>query len=309
MAGLSKEQAEEIFLLTHKAQKLGRKLVHETSSTCPTRRHCSTWVFRLLAMQKVTSGCPDHVTAYYMMIQSEGEGMEAEKLNEAIDHLVQRGRWSMVGYKLSYSSIMLWSIRTSWATSSQRARCHWSIAWPHLDSCCEGDGGCWQTHGRWLGNHCVSGRYASYHPDTLGFPLIYTRAHWIPAGGLCCPGLSSGRMFWISLTPPPQSNQKALDVLHEEIFSTTCMVHQRWPRAVEPTVCFAMADVSTIGVKACEVGAGDGPTSSPHTCHILPASWHSRTQSQSLQHHSQSSMIQFIFLWLWFQVREHVRFQ
>ena len=37
--------------------------------------------------EKATSGCPDHVTAYYMMIKSEGEGTSAEKLDEAIDHL------------------------------------------------------------------------------------------------------------------------------------------------------------------------------------------------------------------------------
>ena len=37
--------------------------------------------------EKVTSGRPDHVTTYYLMIKSEGEGTSAEKLDEAIDHL------------------------------------------------------------------------------------------------------------------------------------------------------------------------------------------------------------------------------
>ena len=35
--------------------------------------------------KKVASGCPDCVTAYYMMIWSEG--VEAEKLDKAFDHL------------------------------------------------------------------------------------------------------------------------------------------------------------------------------------------------------------------------------
>ena len=59
--------------------------------------------------------------------------------------------------------------------------------------------------------------------------------------------------------PPPQSDWKALDVLCEEIFNN---MHgaPKMAKAVEPTWCLAMADVSTIGVKACKVGAGDGPT-------------------------------------------------
>ena len=55
-AGLSKEQVEDIFSLTHEAQKLGRKIMHMISSTCPTRRHCSAWVFRLLVMRKLPVG-------------------------------------------------------------------------------------------------------------------------------------------------------------------------------------------------------------------------------------------------------------
>ena len=35
--------------------------------------------------EKVASGCPDHVTAYYTMICSEG----VKKLDEAFDHLCQ----------------------------------------------------------------------------------------------------------------------------------------------------------------------------------------------------------------------------
>ena len=36
-------------------------------------------------------------------------------------------------------------------------------------------------------------------------------------------------------------------------------------KAIQPTWLLSVANVSTIGVKAAEVGAGDGPTSSPRT--------------------------------------------
>ena len=48
--------------------------------------------------EKVASGHPDHVTAYYMMICSEG--VEAEKLDEAFDCLCKEAGEAMVGYKL-----------------------------------------------------------------------------------------------------------------------------------------------------------------------------------------------------------------
>ena len=67
MAGLSKEQAEEIFLLTHKAQKLGRKLVHDFIHLSNKEALFCMGV-QATGYEKVTSGSPNHVTAYYMMI-------------------------------------------------------------------------------------------------------------------------------------------------------------------------------------------------------------------------------------------------
>ena len=86
MSGLSNEQAEEIFLLTHEAQTLGMRLV------CNFIQLSHKEALFLMGVQasgykKATSGYPDHVTAYYSLIKSEGEGMSVEKLNEAIDHL------------------------------------------------------------------------------------------------------------------------------------------------------------------------------------------------------------------------------
>ena len=67
MTGLSKEQAEEIFLLTYEAQKLGRKL---TCEFIPLSNKEVLFYMDVQATgyEEVTSGCPDHVTAYYSMI-------------------------------------------------------------------------------------------------------------------------------------------------------------------------------------------------------------------------------------------------
>ena len=85
MSGLSKEQAEEIFLLTHKAQTLGRKLACDFIQLSHKEA-----LFRMgvqaTGYEKAASGCPDRVTAYYS-IKSEGESMSVEKIDEAIEHL------------------------------------------------------------------------------------------------------------------------------------------------------------------------------------------------------------------------------
>ena len=67
MTGLSKEQAEEIFLLTHEAQKLGRRLVHDFIHLS-NKEALFRMGIQVTGYEKATSGCPDHVTAYYMMI-------------------------------------------------------------------------------------------------------------------------------------------------------------------------------------------------------------------------------------------------
>ena len=86
MTGLSKEQAEEIFLLTHEAQTLGRRLACDFIQLSYNEALFCMGV-QTTGYKKATSGCPDHITAYYSMIKSEGEGTSAEKLNKAIDHM------------------------------------------------------------------------------------------------------------------------------------------------------------------------------------------------------------------------------
>ena len=66
--------------------------------------------------------------------------------------------------------------------------------------------------------------------------------------------------------PTPQSSQKVLDVLCEETVKNVCGTTDK-EEAIQSTWLMSMANVSTIGVKAVEVGASDGPTSSPHVFH------------------------------------------
>ena len=61
--------------------------------------------------EKAASGCPDHVTTYYSMIKSEGEGMSAEKIDEAIEHLWKEAGEAWLDMN-SCSSIMPWNTRT-----------------------------------------------------------------------------------------------------------------------------------------------------------------------------------------------------
>ena len=73
--------------------------------------------------------------------------------------------------------------------------------------------------------------------------------------------------------PPLQSDWKVLDVLCEEMIKNMGGA-SNMAKAVQPAMCFAMASLSTIGGKACEVGTGDGPANSPCASHtyVLQAS-------------------------------------
>ena len=98
--------------------------------------------------------------------------------------------------------------------------------------------------------------------------------------------------------PPPQSDQNAMTVLHEEIFKNAHGTTEE--KVIQPTWLMSVANVSTIGIKAAETGGGDGPTSSPCASHspvvctsqspsphmsrsLVP---HSPSKSPSLGHHS-----------------------
>ena len=85
-SGLSKEQAEAIFLLAHEVQALGRKLAHNFIQLSLQEALFHMGV-QATGYEKATHGWPDHVTVYYSMLKSKGQGVSAEELDEAIDHL------------------------------------------------------------------------------------------------------------------------------------------------------------------------------------------------------------------------------
>ena len=89
MAGLSTEQVEEIFLLTHEPKKLGRKIACDfiNLSSQEVLFHMGA---QATGYEKVASGCPDCVMAYYTIMHSKGE--KVENLNEAVEPPVQKGR-------------------------------------------------------------------------------------------------------------------------------------------------------------------------------------------------------------------------
>ena len=85
-SGLTKEQAEEIFLLSHEVQALCRQLAldfiqlsHQEALFCMG--------VQATGYKKATLGHPDCATAYYTLIKSEGEGASDKKLDETIKHL------------------------------------------------------------------------------------------------------------------------------------------------------------------------------------------------------------------------------
>ena len=195
-----------------------------------------------------------------------------------------------------YSSIMLWNIRTGWATSSPESdeaieALHdriWTVS-------NEGDGGCWKTHQlmAWKLPCILWTCFPPSHYSWLSTLLHQGSRDSLPEVYTAQP---KSRMDILDFchVPPPQSDWKALDVLREEIVKNVCGTTEK-EKAIQPTWLMSMANVSTIGVKAAEVGAGDGPTSSPCMHHSpVPCTSHSPVQhsqmrSPSLHWHSQSS--------------------
>ena len=110
-AGLSKEQAEEIFLLTCEAQKLGRKLVRDFINLS-SKEALFCMDVQATGYEKVASGCAYHVTAYLTMIRSEGR---VWRLKNSMKLLIACAkRQAKPGWiQTPFSSITLWSIRTS----------------------------------------------------------------------------------------------------------------------------------------------------------------------------------------------------
>ena len=228
------------------------------------------------------------------MIKSEGEGASAEKLNEAIDCLWEEAgkAWLDMNSLLFCHALEYQNKMSEFLTESNEAieALHdriWSVVMKVME-----DAGKPMADGLGIAMRLVDmlptiPLHLAFHlstPGLIGFmPEVY--AAW-----------PKSRMDILDFShmSPLQSSQKALDVLCEEIVKNVCGATEK-EKAVEPTWLMAVADMSTVGVKAAEVGASDGPTSSPHASHSsIPHTFHStiqhsQTRSPSPHCHSQSS--------------------
>ena len=236
--------------------------------------------------EEVASGHTDCVTAYYTMIQSEWEGVEAEKLDEAIDYLCKEAgkAWLDTNSILFHHALEYQNNLSNFLTESEDAievlHDHiWTVVVKVME-----DTGKPMANGLGITMHLVD-----MLPTILISLAFHSSTPWLTR---FAPEVYAARprfrtdVLDFSHTPPLQSDRKLLDVLHEEILKNMGGA-PKMVKPVELAGCFAIADLSTIGVKACEVGASDGPTSS--RCTSCSPGQHSHTQSWSPRHHSQSS--------------------
>ena len=216
MAGLSKEQAEEIFLLTREAQKLGRKLTHGFFIHLSNKEALFHMGVQATGYKKVTSGHPDCVTAYYMMIQLEGEGVEAEKLNEAIDHLCKEAgkAWLDMNSILFHHTLEYQNKLSDFLTESEDAiellhDCIWTVVVKVME-----DAGKQMANGLGITMHLVDMLptiliHLAFHSSTPGL------TRFVPEVYAAWPKFRTDVLDF-SHAPPLQSNWKALDVLPEK---------------------------------------------------------------------------------------------
>ena len=216
--------------------------------------------------EKAANGHPDSVTTYYLMIKSEGEGASAKKIDEAIDCLWEEAgeAWLDTNMILFHHTLEYQNKMSDFLTESSEAieTLHdhiWMVVLKVME-----DAGKPMAGGLGIAMHLVDMlptiplhlSFQSAVPGLTGFtPEVY--AAWPK---------SRMDILDFSHVPPPQSNQKAMHVLCEEIVKNACGTTDK-VKAIQPRWLLSMANVSTIGVKAAEVGAGDGPSSSPRTCH------------------------------------------
>ena len=97
----------------------------------------------------------------------------------------------------------------------------------------------------------------------------------------------------------------ALDVLHEEIINNLGGA-PKVAKVVQPMACFSVPSLSSFGGQAGEVSASDGTTKSLHVPPMhTTLSGPAQLNLVSISTASFTKLtIQFIFLWLWFQVQK-----
>ena len=132
-SGLTKEQTEEIFLLTCEVQTLCGRLALDFIQLSHQEA-----LFRMgvqaAGYEKATQGHPDHAMAYYSLIKSEGEGTSEDKLDEAIEHLREAGgvAWLdtnslLFSHALEYQNKMIELITSSREAIQALHECIWKV--------------------------------------------------------------------------------------------------------------------------------------------------------------------------------------
>ena len=200
--------------------------------------------------EKDANGHPDHVTAHYTMIQSVGEGVDAERLDKAMDHMCNEAGqvWLATNSILFWHTLEYQNELSDFLTESKDAieALHdhiWTVFMKVIEDTSKP-----MADGLEIAICLVDMLptfpiHLAFHSSTLGFtrfmPEIYTAQ----------PKFRTDALHF-SHMPLPGSDWKALDVLHEKILKNMCGTPDV-ANALEPMCCFAMVDPSPIGVKAC----------------------------------------------------------
>ena len=132
-SGLTKEQSEEIFPLTHEVQTLHGKLTLGFIQLSHQEA-----LFRMgvqsARYEKATRGHPDCAMTYYSLIKSEGEGASDENLEEAIECLGEAGGMAwldinslLFSHTLEYQNKMIELITSSREAIQALHECIWKV--------------------------------------------------------------------------------------------------------------------------------------------------------------------------------------
>ena len=200
------------------------------------------------------------------MIKSKGEGASVEKNNEAIEHLREEAgkAWLdtnliLFHHALEYQNQMI-DFLTERSEAIETLHDHiWTVVLKVME-----DAGKPMADGLGIAMHLVDMlptiplhlSFQSVVPGLTGFaPEVY--AAW---------PRSRMDLLDFSHVPPLQSDWKAMHVLCEEVVKNAHGTMDR-VKEIQPTWLLSMANVSTIGVKTAEAGAGNGPSTSQCTSH------------------------------------------
>ena len=298
MTDLSTEQAEEIFVLTRKAKKLGRKIVHYfiNLSSQEVLFHMGA---QATGYEKVASGCTDNVMAYYTIMHSEEE--KVENLNEAVDHLCKKASeaWLETNSTLFHHTLEYETKLNEFVTESKNAiealhDCIWTVVSRIME-----DTGAPVSDGLGIAMYLVDMLPTilihSAAPMLTGFMLeVYASWPWLRTN-----------IINLMHTPALHSNWMILDVLHEEIINNISGAPKVANVGV-PMACFSIPLLDSLGGHVGKVGASNSTAKSAHAFHATSGLTQPNPVSVSAASFIKLT-IQLIFLWLQFQVWECVR--